>query len=428
MKYEFKDSQQRYQKTTSDRGHKGFQGDGTLDATPHPHRKPSPRLKYADCKYCGLPCFEADCQGQCKECRAVLYSDMASTKLNMTSRPSFSQAHSRQGPKLEKLNSIVRPTEKFDIVREVKESRGEKNSLKERDEASISREAYRQHKTEQFQKNVNKMKSEKKVAKKKYQKQVSRSSFEKLEADELDESGQHHWWVEAISAEDTKLESISVPLNMSSFDGSLNSHSLGSCSQKWQEEDAKNESKFEVLDGAKPWNSISSESFESSSIRQSNIMDFNEKKDRPIIDVYAPIDMTSQTSFSLDTQQNSSMGLIERLNSKQKKLQCAKGTAMLKTAYTDYVREGYIPPSDFLPLTAPQIDYDRVRYFEENSKIEVLQESSRLLPSLDTIDVSLTSVHDASSAKHPLSLDASGKNSSHEILRLDINCDTKKVM
>ncbi len=30
------------------------------------------------------------------------------------------------------------------------------------------------------------------------------------------------------------------------------------------------------------------------SIRQSNIMDFNEKKDRPIMDVYAPIDMTSQ--------------------------------------------------------------------------------------------------------------------------------------
>ena len=280
MKYEIKDSQQRYQKTTSDRGHKGFQSDGTSDATLHSHIKPSARLKYADCKYCGLPCFEADSQGECKECRAVLYSDMASTNLNMTARPSFSQAHSRQGPKLEKLNSIVKPAEKFDIGREVKESRGEKNSLKERDEASMSREAYRQqHKTEQFQKNFNKMKHEKKVAKKKYQKHVSRSSFEKLEADDLDESGQHHWWVEAISAEDTKLDSISVPLNMSSFDGSLNSHSLGSCSEKLQEEESKNESNFEVLDGTKPWNSISSESFESSFIRQ---MDFNEKKGRPI--------------------------------------------------------------------------------------------------------------------------------------------------
>jgi hypothetical protein len=91
---------------------------------------------------------------------------MASTKLNMTSRPSFSQAHSWQGPKPEKLNSIVRPTENFDIGREVKESRGEKNSLKEHDETSTSKEAYRQHKTEQFQKSVTRMKSEKKVTRK----------------------------------------------------------------------------------------------------------------------------------------------------------------------------------------------------------------------------------------------------------------------
>jgi hypothetical protein len=62
------------------------------------------------------------------------------------------------------------------------------------------------------------------------------------------------------------------------------------------------------------------------------------------------------------------MGLIERLNSKQKKLQYAKVTAVLKTAYTDNVREVYIPPSDFLPLTSPQIDYDRVRYFEQQNR------------------------------------------------------------
>jgi hypothetical protein len=46
-----------------------------------------------------------------------------------------------------------------------------------------------------------------------------------------------------------------------------------------QEEESKNESNFEVLDGTQPWNSISFESFESSFIWQ---MDFNEKKGRPI--------------------------------------------------------------------------------------------------------------------------------------------------
>ena len=57
----------------------------------------------------------------------------------------------------------------------------------------------------------------------------------------------------------------------------------------------------------------------------------------------AALYMSSQASFSLDTQQNSSMGLIERLNSKQ-------------------------------------------------NQIDLLQESSRLLPSLNTVDVSLTPV------------------------------------
>lgn len=381
MKYEFNDTQ-RYQRKISDGGVQ------VADATQHPYISQFLRLKYADCKYCGLPCFDMDNQGECKECRAVLSNNGTSTEMNTVSKPSFSQTHSLQVPKVEKLNSIVGPTEKLDNGRELKESRGEKISYKERDEVNVKREAFRQHKTEQPQKNVYKLKSEKKVLKKIHQKPASRSSFEKLAADDLHESGQHLWWVEAISVEDSKLESISVPLNTSSFDGSLNSHSLGSYNEKIQEEESKNEGNFEVLDGTKPWNSISSESFESGSIRQSNIMEFIEKKDRPIIDVYAPIDITSQTSLSLETKQKSPIGLMERLNSKEQKFQYTQDPDVLKKSYTDYVREvkGYIPPSDFLPVNVPTIDNGGVKHFEEPNKFEALQESSRIPPSLNTVD------------------------------------------
>ena len=44
-----------------------------------PKKKLCKKKKFADCKYCGSPCFEEDCLAECSECRTVLHTDIAST-------------------------------------------------------------------------------------------------------------------------------------------------------------------------------------------------------------------------------------------------------------------------------------------------------------------------------------------------------------
>jgi hypothetical protein len=42
-------------------------------------KKLSMKKKFADCKYCGSPCFEEDCIAECSECRMVLHTEVVST-------------------------------------------------------------------------------------------------------------------------------------------------------------------------------------------------------------------------------------------------------------------------------------------------------------------------------------------------------------
>lgn len=42
-------------------------------------KKLSKKKKFADCKYCGSPCFEEDCLAECTECRMVLHTEVVGT-------------------------------------------------------------------------------------------------------------------------------------------------------------------------------------------------------------------------------------------------------------------------------------------------------------------------------------------------------------
>jgi hypothetical protein len=359
--------------------------------------KPSQRIKYADCRYCGSPCFEQDSHAECSECRDVLYGGRASTRKPAMTVPTFAQGRTGQGRKLGSFNLFVTPAENMEYSKSIAESRGEISSNRERNEVIMGREGGRHPYAEQVHNAVVNIGSIKNSAKKKLKKK-SKYPLEKLDADDLKEVSEHHlWWAAAISAEDSKLDNIKVPHESISYDGSLNadsSYQEGN-NEKVDEEESKNESSFEVLDATKTWNSISSESFESSSTLKSHQTDLVEKNDLSIMENKAPVASASQTSLSLDEEKSNSAGLT-RTPGEMKKEQANKTME----------DERFLPLPDLQPVNTMAMHKEETKIMGEphTSKTEHL---SCLPTSLTSLDFSNTSIQGKAHGDQPVYLEAS---------------------